>query len=162
VKTIVVYDSLYGNTEQIAQAIGAAIVMDIKVMRASEVKASDLEYINLLIVGSPTQGAKPTSAVQEFINKIPDNSLSNINVASFDTRISDKSGGIGTRLIARMAGGFGYAAGWIADNLKAKGGYIIKPPEGFIVNGVKGPLKEKELEHTTSWAKGILESKLSQ
>jgi flavodoxin I len=161
VKTILVYDSLYGNTEQIARAIEAAIGMDIKVIRVSEVKASDLEYINLLIVGSPTQGAKPTSAIQEFINKIPGNSLVNVSVASFDTRISVKSGGIGTRLIARMAGGFGYAAGWIADNLKAKGGYIIKPPEGFIVNGVKGPLKEKELERAAGWAKGTLDSKIN-
>ncbi len=58
--------------------------------------------------------------------------------------------------VARL---FGYAAGRIADSLKAKGGNLAPPPEGFIVKGNEGPLKEGELERAAGWAKGILQSK---
>lgn len=32
-KALVVYDSVYGNTEKIAKAIGGAIIGDVKVLR---------------------------------------------------------------------------------------------------------------------------------
>ncbi len=88
-KALIIYDSVYGNTEKIARAIAGAITPfgEVKVLRAGEASPSDLGSIDLLIVGSPTQGGKPTPAIQEFLNKIPANALRNINVASFDTRV---------------------------------------------------------------------------
>jgi len=139
-KAIIVYDSMYGNTEQIARAIGSAPGNDVKVLRAGEVDLSELTTIDLLIVGSPTQGGRPTPAIREFLNKIPGSSLKDINVAAFDTRISTKFVVI-----------FGYAAGRIARDLKAKGGSLIVPPEGFFVKGTKGPLEEGELERAAGW-----------
>ncbi len=152
-KALIVYDSLYGNTEKIARAIAAAITpsSDVKVLRVSEVAPSELGSIDLLIVGSPTQNGKPTKAIQEFLSKIPANALKNIRVASFDTRYWYIK-----KIIAKL---FGYAAGPIADSLKAQGGYQAAPPEGFIVEGKEGPLKQGELERAAGWAKGILESK---
>ena len=147
-KALVVYDSVYGNTEKIAKAIGDAITGEVKVLRVSEANPSELKTINLLIVGSPTQGGRPTPAIQEFLNKVPEPSLHGINVAVFDTRFS-------TRWVVI----FGYAAGKIADTLKGKGGTLVVSPEGFFVKGTKGPLKEGELERAAGWAKGILESK---
>jgi hypothetical protein len=35
----------------------------------------------------------------------------------------------------------------------------VAPPEGFIVKGREGPLKDGELERAAGWAKGILEKK---
>ncbi len=61
-----------------------------------------------------------------------------------------------TGIIAKL---FGYAAGHIADSLKAQGGHIAAPPEGFIVDGKEGPLKQGELERAARWAKAILEGK---
>ena len=66
-KVLIVYDSVYGNTEKIARAIGGAITGDVKVLRAGEVNRAELEPIDLLIVGSPTQGFRPTMPVQSFI-----------------------------------------------------------------------------------------------
>jgi flavodoxin len=57
-KTLVVYDSTYGNTEKIAQAIGEAIGGQI--LRVGEVNPADLKGFDLLIVGSPTRGGLPT------------------------------------------------------------------------------------------------------
>jgi len=143
-KVIVVYDTVYGNTEKIAKAIGGAIAGETKVVRANEVNSEELKTIDLLIVGSPTHGGRPTPATQEFLDRISEADLKNIKVAAFDTRFSTKWVGI-----------FGYAAGKIADSLKTKGGALILSPEGFFVKGKKGPLKEGELERAASWAKGI-------
>ena len=149
-KALIVYDSVYGNTEKIARAIAGALTPsgEVKVLRPGEVNLSDLASIDLLIVGSPTQGGRATPAIQEFLNKIPANALKNVSVASFDTRFS-----------TRLVGIFGYAAGKIADSLKTKGGTLILSPEPFFVKGREGPLKEGELERAAGWAKRILESK---
>lgn len=50
-KALVVYDSVYGNTEKIAKAIGSALAADARVLRAGEVGLSDIESIDLLVVG---------------------------------------------------------------------------------------------------------------
>ncbi len=149
-KTLIIYDSVYGNTEKIARAIGEGIALsgEIKIVRPDEVNLSELTSFDLLIVGSPTQGGRATPALQEFLNKIPANALQNINVAAFDTRVKN--------FIAKL---FGYAAGRIADSLKDRGGQLAVPPEAFIVMGTKGPLKEGEVERATAWAKGILANK---
>jgi len=144
-KALIVYDSVYGNTEKIAKAISGAITGEVKVLRVGEVNPSELKTIDLFIVGSPTQGGRPTPAIKEFLSKIPANALKNVSVTSFDTRV--------TNILARP---FGYAAGRIADSLKDKGGHLVAPPEGFIVEGTKGPVKEGELERAANWAKEII------
>lgn len=148
-KALIVYDSVYGNTEKIARAIAEAITPsgEVKVLRAGEANPSELESTDLLIVGSPTHGGRPTPAVQEFLNKVTKLPQA-INIAAFDTRSQTK--------LVKI---FGYAAGRIAGNLERKGGALIASPEGFFVTGTKGPLKEGELERATGWVKGILESK---
>jgi len=145
---LIVYDSVYGNTEKIAKAIGAAITGEVKVLCVDEANPFELKTIDLFIVGSPTQGGRSTPAIQDFLNKIPEHSLKGINVAAFDTRISKKWVGI-----------FGYVAEKIARRLQTKGGTLILSPEGFIVEDNEGPLKEGELERAAVWAKRILESK---
>jgi flavodoxin I len=149
-KALIVYDSVYGNTEKIARAIAEAITPsgEVKVLRAGEANPSELASIDLLIVGSPTHGGRPTPAVQDFLNKVPELSLKGIKVAAFDTRSQ-----------AKLVRVFGNAAGRIAGTLKRQGGTLIASPEGFLVTGGKGPLKEGELERAAGWAKGILQSK---
>lgn len=145
-KALIVCDSVYGNTEKIARAIAGALTPsgEVKVFRAGEANPSELESSDLLIVGSPTHGGRPTPAIQDFLNKVSEPAIKGINVAAFDTRLS-------TRLV-RI---FGYAAGKIAGSLKTKGGTLILSPEGFFVKGKEGPLKEGELERAAAWAKQI-------
>ena len=59
-KASIIYDSVYGNTDKIAKAIGGAITGEVKVLRVIELNPSELETINLFIVGSPTQGGRPS------------------------------------------------------------------------------------------------------
>ena len=149
-KALIVYDSVYGNTEKIARAMAEAIISpdEVRVLRADEADFPELASIDLLILGSPTHGGRPTPAVQEFLSKATRASLEGINVAAFDTRATSK--------FARI---FGNAAGRMAGHMKRKGGVLISSPEGFFVTGTKGPLKEGELERAAAWVKGILESK---
>jgi flavodoxin I len=142
-KVLIVYDSVYGNTEEIARAIGGAISGDVQVLRAGEAVLAALQSVDLLIVGSPTQGGRATQPVRDFIDRVsPD--IKGVNVAAFDTRLS-----------TRWVGVFGYAAGRIASSLKGKGGNLLQPPEGFLVKGTQGPLKGGELERAAAWAKGL-------
>ncbi|MGB6872851.1 MAG: flavodoxin family protein [Dehalococcoidia bacterium] len=149
-KVLIVYDSVFGNTERVAQAIGNALGSqeDVEILRVSNVKPEQLTGLKLLIVCSPTHGGRPTPVIQDFLNKISGPAIRGINVAAFDTRLS-----------TRLVGIFGYAAGRIADSLKRKGGTLIASPEGFFVKGREGPLKEGELERAASWAKVIVKSK---
>ena len=153
-KTLVVYDSLYGNTEKVAQASGKTTGGDVKFV--GEVAPSELKGLDLLIVGSPTHGGRSKPTTQEFLDKIPANSLKGISVAAFDTRFEKSGHGIGLRLLMTV---INFAAPKIATTLKKKGGNLVVPPEGFIVEGKEGPLKDGELERAKEWAKGISENK---
>ena len=139
-KALVVYDSTYGNTEKIAQAIGEAIAA--QVLRVGQVSPSDLKGFDLVIVGSPTHGGRPTPEIQGLLKALL--ALEGVKAAAFDTRHVSKW----TLL-------FGYAAPRIARGLKRNGATLIVPPEGFFVLGTKGPLKEGEIERAAGWAKGI-------
>ena len=143
-KALIVYDSMHGNTEKIAEAIGGAMAGEARVVRVSEVNSAELKAIDLLIVGSPTQGGRATPAIRDFLNKISGPAMKGVNVAAFDTRVS-------TKVVAI----FGYAAGRIAGSLKRKGGTLVAPPQGFFVKGTEGPLKDGELERAAGWAKEI-------
>jgi len=155
-KALVIYDSFFGNTEQIAQAIGHALGSqgDVEMRRVSDVKPEQLTGLNLLIVGSPTRGFRPTPAISGLLKSIPRNGLQGVTVAAFDTRISvDDVDSSVLRLLVKL---FGYAAEPIAGRLKKKGGALALPPEGFIVKGMEGPLQEGELERAADWAKQIV------
>jgi flavodoxin I len=147
-KVSVIYDSLYGNTEKVAKAVAAAISDEVKVHQVTEANPAELKSVDLLIIGSPTQGGNVTRSLQTFMRNIPAESLKGTKVATFDTRY----GSFWVKI-------FGFAAGRIARYLKSKGAIIVGSPGGFIVTGSKGPLKEGELERAAAWAKSIVESK---
>ena len=56
-KTLVIYDSFFGNTEKIAQAIGNTLGAkeNVSVVRVGEAKPPQLAGLALLVVGSPTR-----------------------------------------------------------------------------------------------------------
>ena len=143
-KTLVVYDSTYSNTEKIAKAIGAALTGDVKVLRAAEANAAELNSYDLIVIGSPTYGGRPMPSVADFMNKISESAINGKKVAAFDTRIPTK--------IVKI---FGFAADRIAKNLKDKGANLVVPAEAFYVAGKEGPLKDGELERAAAWAQQI-------
>ncbi len=153
-KKLVVYDSFFGNTEQIALAIGGAISAE--TLRVADVKPEQLAGLDLLIVGSPTRAFRPTPAITKLLKSIPGNALNQTRVAAFDTRVTDQELASAPWILRKMVKIFGYAAKPIADRLVKKGGNLTASPEGFFVEGTEGPLKEGEPERAEEWAKRII------
>jgi len=144
-KSIVVYDSQYGNTEKIAKAIGQGLGPDTRVVKVGEAKVADLGFYNLIIIGSPTQGGRHTAAMKKFMDSIPSDALKGKRLAAFDTRLKT--------VFVKM---FGWAADRIEKSIKEKGGNSTAQPQGFFVKGAKGPLVDGELERAATWAKAIV------
>ncbi len=150
---LIIYDSLYGNTEKIAQAIGNVLRQqgEVKVIKIADMKPEMLEGIDLLVVGSPTQQFRATEAMRAWLNNIPRNGLKNVRVAAFDTRLTqefiDQHGPLG--FFEKV---FGYAAERIAKTLKEKGGTLLLPGEAFYVEDTEGPLVAGEEQRAAQWA----------
>ena len=148
-KAYILYDSLYGNTEKIAQAIANGLTGEVKVQRIGEADPTEITTCNMLICGSPVHGGRATPELDTFIKQLPANSLQGISVAAFDTRFESQAQGVGLRILMSV---IHYAAPRIAKALVKKGGILIAEPEGFIVENKEGPLKQGELERATAWA----------
>lgn len=153
-KALVVYDSQWGNTEKVARAIGEALGSEpeVRVVRSGQATPDDLtgSPLDLLVVGSPTQGFRPTKPVAELLDRVTAPGLGGVRVAAFDTRFkADEVASRVTRFVVRRGG---YAAPRIAARLERAGGVLVAPPEGFYVADKEGPLFEGELERAAAWA----------
>ena len=150
---LVIYDSVFGNTEKVAQGIGEALG-DASVKKVNEVNPGDLEDLEILIVGSPTRGFRPTPAIMNFFKNLPDNALHRLKAAAFDTRIPIEKAEPGfLRFMIKL---FGYADEKIAKQLEKAGAYLALKSTGFGVTGTEGPLEDGELERAKNWASSIL------
>lgn len=149
-KTLILYDSIFGNTQKIAQAIAGSLDCP-DVLQVANANLKQLTGLDLLIIGSPTRGFRPTPAIVTFLKSIPNHGLQGVNVAAFDTRIALST--ISSAVLRSMVNFFGYAAQPIANQLQKKGGSLILPPTGFFVDASEGPLTAGELERAAAWAK---------
>jgi flavodoxin len=154
-KALIIYDTLYGNTEQVAKAIadGLKSAAEVRVLKVDEVKPDELpDGFDLVIIGSPTQRGRPTIPMEEFLRAIPFGTLHSVKLAAFDTRISFADRNVFVRwLINRL----GYAAPKIVKILRNKDSKPAVPPEGFIVKEGKGPLADGELQRATEWGRSM-------
>ena len=154
-KALIVYDSVFGNTEKVARAIGSAVGAEgqVEVMQVGAVQPGQLSGLDLLVVGSPTRGFQMTKPTSSFLNSIPSGALKGVRVAAFDTRMdmNDPAPGF-LKVLIKI---FGYAAEPIANRLVKKGGTPAAPPEGFLVAGTEGPMKDGELQRAVEWGKKL-------
>jgi flavodoxin len=145
VKTVVIYDSQFGNTKHIAEIIAMQLEEGgtVQVMSVNT-GLPDLYTIDLLLAGAPTQAHGVSPAMRALLDQVPRGALQEVMVAAFGTRMH------GPELLT------GSAAHGIAKQLTKKGGHLLMPPEEFIVSGSEGPLAEGELERAATWAATIL------
>ena len=147
-KILVIYDSVFGNTEKIAQSIAAAL--GTQAVPVSQVDVAQLTGLDLLVVGSPTRKFSPTEGISQLLNGLPKNHLAGARVAAFDTRIDLET--IDSKVFRFVVDKGGYAASAIAKSLEKKGGLLAAQGEGFYVTGEQGPLKDGELQRAADWA----------
>jgi flavodoxin len=161
-KALLLYDSRYGNTEKIAYAIGDGLAEgvgasgSVRALPVGEAHAGQLAGCDLLIVGAPTHGSHPSPAMKEFLDRVPDRALAGVRVAAFDTRTDMDTLNGAMRLFGKFLDRLGYAAPKISSSREAKGGQVVRPPEGFIVKGTEGPLEDGELERAEAWGRQIV------
>ena len=142
--TLVFYDSQFGNTKRIAQVIADTLRAfgQAQAVRVDPARPVEFQGVDLLILGGPTQGMRPTPARQSFLGKVSYHSLSGLAVACFETRFR----------------GFLWkssAAPRMARQLRMMGVEPLVPPESFFVKAMKkeGPLLAGEVERAATWAR---------
>ena len=145
--TFVIYDSQFGNTEQIAQAIAGALRAfgQAQAVRVDPAHPIELQGVNLLILGCPTQGFRPTPAMLSILGTFSYQALSGLAVACFDTRFRG-------RMWKHSA------AQHMAGQLHTMGVEPLVSPESFFVKFTregKGPLLAGEVERAASWALSV-------
>mgnify|MGYP001029592816 FL=1 len=151
--TLILFDSQYGNTAQIAGAMAAAI--SARLLRPTELRADSLSGVGLLVVGSPTQRFMATPALMEWLKNLPKDGLQGVQVATFDTRLTEQQIKE-TPVLKLFVRKSSYGAWWLAKRLKKKGAALLLPPEDFYVQGTEGPLLPGELERAADWARQVL------
>ncbi len=145
-KTVVVYDSTYGNTEILARSIGrvlqahlTALVIPVAVADRLDVQAGDV-----LIVGCPTQIHSATPALRAWLKGFERGTLQGVRAAAFDTRY---------RKAEWLTG---MAAHKIERGLRRAGATMLAPAESFFVTPAKPPmLEEGEMDRVMTWAEGL-------
>jgi len=154
-KLIIVYDTIYGNTQRIAEAIkeGLGSGHESELVRVEEAKTDMIENTDVLIVGSPTHGGWFSESVKTFLDTLSAESLRGIYASSFDTSIPSEDQKFLIKSLTKL---FGNAAPRISKELRQKGATVIGS-EIFFVLGRKGPIKEGEIERAREWAAGLME-----
>lgn len=144
---LVVYDSVYGNTKEIAEAIAGVLEQhgSARVTATGSATVSDFVGIDLLALGGPTQNSGLSPAMKKFFEKIPAETFSGLSVVAFDTRI---------RISKWLSGS---AAERIDRVLRRQGIGLLVPPQSFFVAGTEGPLEDGENERAQEWANTTLQ-----
>lgn len=164
-RAVVVFESIFGNTQQIAKAIAVGLRerFEVTVVEVGEAPR-DLSGIGLVVVGGPTHVwgmSRPTTragAREEATRK-------DMRPVSAGVGIRDWLAGLPTAEIAcaafdtalRRTGWMpvGSAAKGEAAALRRKGYRMLAEPQQFYVEGSDGPLVEGEVERATAWGRAL-------
>jgi flavodoxin len=139
-KSLVVYDSQFGNTKKIAEMIAETVKG--KAVHVRDYKKEMLTGVALLVTGCPIIGWRPSDGMVSFLSSLPEKSLIGVNIAAFDTRIKTFFSGD--------------AVHKVNSQLMKLGGKSIVDPEKFYVKGKEGPLIDGELDKAKTWALQML------
>jgi len=150
---LVVYDSVFGNTEKIAQQVGGAFGENAQVVNVQQASSADLSTVDFLLVGSPTRAFKPTEGIVSYLKELPADQVKGKKAAAYDTRIPLES--ITNKFLRGMVKMGGYADKTISKLLEKKGANVVASV-GFVVLESEGPLAEGELERAAEWAQSLV------
>ena len=167
---LVIYESMFGNTKAIAEAVAAGLSTRMPV-ELKEVGAAPMVIdpdVSLLVVGAPTHAhgmskpetrrsaaektdadhaiVSPTIGLREWLSALGA-APSHVGVAAFDTRIK------GPRLL------WGSAAHSAEAELKRAGAHVVSPAESFLIGGPLGSVYDAvvdgEIERARAWGERL-------
>jgi len=164
IRALVAYESMFGNTERVAQAVAAGLGLeDIEttVVDVSDPSPVDVRDVDLLVVGAPThafslsrpstrtealnQGGRNTAVatgMREWLEALPHDWTPPL-AAAFDTRASK------VRYLPACA------SRRAAHLLGQHGCRMVAPPAGFLVQDVQGPLESRQVDRAIAWARQV-------
>ena len=159
-KALIVYESMFGNTEDVAQAIakGMGDTVEVEVAEVSRAPASP--QVPMIVAGGPThafsmsrpntradaikQGAPPgreAVGLREWLQALPSGHHDD-RLVTFDTRVAKAR---------RLPGSAAKSAAKIAR----RHGYATETTESFYVHDVSGPLLTGEVERAEAWGRHL-------
>jgi hypothetical protein len=166
VRGFVVYESLFGNTARIAQAIADGLRSHLEVELHGVAEGRWPDRTDLLVMGGPThafsmsrsttrddavkQGADAASSIglREWLDELP--AGNDTPFAAFDTRVE---------MLRRLPGSAAKAA---AKEARRRGYQQLTRPESFYVEDTPGPLLDGELQRAKVWGAQLAESLLGE
>ncbi|WP_053207917.1 flavodoxin family protein [Jiangella muralis] len=159
-RALVVFESMFGNTQKIAEAIadGLSVTMTVDTLEVGSA-GSSLDGVDLLVVGGPTHafGLSRRSTRANAAEKAPGGVVSKATglrewlaevhadgamVATFDTK-ADKP---------RLPGSAAHAARRL---LRRRGYRPVAAAASFFVTGTTGPLADGEEERARRWGEQL-------
>ncbi len=146
-KGIVIYDTSYGNTGTIAEAISETLKesgLEVDTFHLKEVKKLNGKDHDFLVFGSPTRFGTMSFAFKGFLEKVKNEEWMNKPFAAFDTE-----------LLQNIEKKEGSAAEKIAAKLIEKQMTQLLPVLKAVVLGIKGQLEEGEIERAKEYATAL-------
>jgi hypothetical protein len=161
-KALVVYESMFGNTEEVARAVarGLAETMDVDILEVSMVPPRVSRPVDLVVVGGPTHAfslSRPGTradaiekgathgerelGLREWLTGLGDRPHAE-RLAAFDTRVER---------VRRLPG----PAARKAARLARRHGFEMAGVESFYVSDTRGPLLPRELDRATAWGRRL-------
>jgi flavodoxin len=144
-KSLVVYDSKFGNTKKVAEAIADGLRGHgpVRLLGLDKLPPQNLGTVDLLFIGGPTQAHAMSARMRQFVDTLEARPATGMVTATFDTRL---------RMPAVISGS---AAKTIAKKLRHAGARMFAPPESFFVSRGIPELEAGETERAAKWATGI-------
>jgi hypothetical protein len=153
-RAVVVYESLWGNTAAVAQAIAEGIGGDAVALHTDEATADRIAGADLIVAGSPLLGFQlPTEQMLEGIRQQPGNKDPDMSHPSMRSWLDGVPAGTGRSAAfeTRIWWSPGSAAKAILSKLQASGWAPVAEPHRFMVSGRYGPLRGGELDKARAW-----------
>ncbi|MEO5661960.1 MAG: hypothetical protein ABIR39_01640 [Nocardioides sp.] len=158
--TLVVYESMWGNTKAVAEAVARGVGEGVTLVGVAEAPTPVPEGIDLLVVGGPTHAFSLTRAstrrdaiakgaaanpaapgIREWLEQLP--TSSHLNIATFDTRVGS---------VRHLPGSAAKAAGKEVRHHHL--GRLVETMS-FYVNDMSGPLLDGEAERAHAWGQSL-------
>jgi hypothetical protein len=160
-KALMVYESMFGNTEKVARAVAAGLAesMEVEVHEVSAAPAQVTDLVDLVVVGGPTHAfslSRPSTRADAFAKGATQGErdigvrewLTDLRgpysgiMAAFDTRVDR---------VRRLPGSAAHKAAKLARHH----GFDVAAVQSFYVSDTAGPLLPGELERATAWGRRL-------